>query len=68
MGRIPKPPLLNAAEEVRLAGAYHAGGAVSKTALKRPAGEDLPGVIAELEDAGAVEVTHSESLREVGGR
>jgi hypothetical protein len=41
---------------------------VSKTGLKKLAGEALPGVMAELEGAGAVEVTHLESLREVGGR
>ncbi len=39
---------------------------VSKTALKRLAGSSLPEVMAALEDAGAVEVSHSESLRETG--
>ena len=55
-----------------LRGAYGEGAdavvSVSKTGLKKLAGPDLSRVMAELEDAGAVEVTHSESLREVGGR
>ena len=41
---------------------------VSKTALGKLAGSDLPGVMAALEEAGAVEVSHSESLRETGPR
>ena len=55
-----------------LRGAYgeraDAAVSVSKTGLKRLAGPDLPRVMGELEHAGAVEVNHSESLREVGKR
>ncbi len=39
---------------------------VSKTGLKRLAGDRLSSLMDELEGAGAVEVSHSESLREVG--
>ncbi len=39
---------------------------VSKTGLKRLAGADTSALMGELEGAGAVEVSHSESLREVG--
>ena len=38
---------------------------VSKTGLRRVAGSDHGRVMADLERAGAVEVTHTESLREV---
>ena len=55
-----------------LRGAYGEGAdaavSVSKTGLKKLAGPDLSRVMGELEHAGAVEVTHSESLREVGKR
>jgi hypothetical protein len=55
-----------------LRGAYgeraDAAVSVSKTGLKKLSGPALSRVMAELEHAGAVEVTHSESLREVGGR
>jgi hypothetical protein len=41
---------------------------VSKTGLKRLVGDRLSFLMDELEGAGAVEVSHSESLREVGKR
>lgn len=39
---------------------------VSKAGLKGLAGAELSSLMAELEKAGAVKVTHSELLREVG--
>ncbi|MEJ7872693.1 MAG: hypothetical protein WKF67_10575 [Rubrobacteraceae bacterium] len=39
---------------------------VSKAGLKGLARAEFPSLMAELEEAGAVEVTHLESLREVG--